>query len=100
MQQKNILAVCNCGIATSSVVVIKVKEFAEKHGIKVSVDKCMLGEYASKIKLNHYDLIVSTSRVPDLGVPIINGMSFLTGIGLDMLEKNIIHVLQDETKSV
>ena len=45
------------------------------------------------------DLIVTTTPVSsDLGVPVIQGLAFLTGIGKDATLKQIIEALKDEDK--
>jgi len=96
MPTKNVLAVCSCGIATSSVVVIKLKELSAKYNLDLSVDKCMVNEYPTKIRSSHYDLIVTTSRVPNFEVPVINGIAFLTGVGVEALEQSIIQYLKKD----
>jgi galactitol PTS system EIIB component len=41
------------------------------------------------------DLIVATTPVPkDLGVPALNGVSFLSGLGADKLKQDIIALLR------
>jgi galactitol PTS system EIIB component len=93
MTKKNVLAVCGAGIATSSVVMLKVKELAEIHKLDIAVTKCQVGEYESKARSQHFDLIVSTTRLSDIGIPVLDGKPFLTGIGLESIEQKIVQIL-------
>jgi galactitol PTS system EIIB component len=93
MAKKNVLAVCGAGIATSSVMMLKVKELAESRKLDVAITKCQVGEYESKVKSQHFDLIISTTRVSDLGSPVLDGKPFLTGAGIENLERKIVTIL-------
>ena len=93
--KKNILAVCGAGTATSSVVMYKIKELGEKHGLDINLTKCQAGEFESKLKTQPFDLVVTTTRLPDAGVPVVDGKAFLTGIGLEAIESKIIRVLSE-----
>jgi galactitol PTS system EIIB component len=93
MMKKNVLAVCGAGIATSSVMMLKMKELAESRKLDIQVTKCQVGEYESKLKSQHFDLVISTTRVSDLGAPVVDGKPFLTGIGIENLEQKIVKIL-------
>ncbi|CDN29060.1 PTS sugar transporter subunit IIB [Lactiplantibacillus plantarum] len=44
---------------------------------------------------SEYDVIVTTARYKeDVGVPVINGLSFLTGIGEDAAVDKIVEALE------
>ena len=82
MAKKKILVACGTGIATSTVVVNKVKETLAAKGIDVIVDQCKASEVPGKAA--SYDLIIATTPVSGYGdKPMIRTLSFLTGIGID-----------------
>ena len=77
---KKILIMCGTGVATSTVVVNKLSEYV----------KIYQGKIAEEInRFNNYDIIISTTLVPDeYKDKIINGMPLLTGVGInEMYEK-------------
>jgi PTS system galactitol-specific IIB component len=97
MKNKSVLAVCGAGIATSSVIMLKVKELAELHKLDITVTKCQVGEYESKARSQHFDLIVSTTHLSDIGIPVVDGKPFLTGIGLEGIEQKIVQFLSGKS---
>lgn len=77
---KRILVACGNGIATSTVVASKIKDYADEHGYSIKIDKTKLLEVRSKG--DNYDLVVTTGNFDGvLNVPIVKGISLLTGIG-------------------
>jgi PTS system galactitol-specific IIB component len=87
---KRILVACGTAIATSTVVAKGIEEAMAERGIKVVTRQCKAAEV--KGLSSDADLIVTTTPVPqDLGVPVIQTLAFLTGIGkeevLDQIEE-------------
>lgn len=88
-----IIVSCGTAIATSTHVAIKIKELLTERGLKVNTIQCRVPEvpdYADQA-----DLVVSTAQVPyDLDIPVIDGIPFLSGIGIkeviDTIEKALI----------
>jgi PTS system galactitol-specific IIB component len=89
-----VLIVCGTAIATSTVVAIKVAEMLKKHGIQADIRRAMTSE--AKTASREADLIIATTQVPDVSVPVISGIPFITGIGIDKIEKEIVEKLQDK----
>lgn len=91
---KKVLVVCATGIATSTMVRMRVEEFLKERGIKAQITQYRVGELsADRIDA---DLIVSTSGMPPEFaevVPVVNGVPFLTGIGEDAALKEIEEAL-------
>lgn len=86
---KKMLIMCGTGIATSTVVVKKVKNFLEENNLTDKV-KIYQGKIAEEInRLNDYDIVISTTIVPDeFKEKVINGIALLTGVGVkEMFEK-------------
>lgn len=85
-----IVVACGTAIATSTHVAIKVKELLEERGLKSCTIQCRIPEVPS-LALNA-DLVVATSQVPyDIDVPVVNGIPFLTGIGV----KEVIDTIEN-----
>ncbi|ROR27358.1 PTS system galactitol-specific IIB component [Mobilisporobacter senegalensis] len=78
---KRILVACGNGIATSTVVAMKIKEKCEDNGIDVSVTQCKLLEVESKA--DQFDLLVTTGKFTggDVTIPVVGAISLLTGVG-------------------
>ncbi|MRH41531.1 PTS galactitol transporter subunit IIB [Aquibacillus halophilus] len=87
---KKLLIMCGTGVATSTVVTGRVKEWLEKEGLK---DKVTL--YQSKVadeinRIQDYDIVVSTTIVPDhVKEHVIDGLPLLTGMGIDEMYEKI-----------
>ena len=57
---KRILVACGNGIATSTVVATKMRQFLEENGQQVTITQCKLMEVPSKVA--DYDLLVTTGQ--------------------------------------
>ena len=92
-QPKRILVSCGTAIATSTVVAKAIEEAMQERGIKVVTRQCKASEIRGLAA--DADLIVTTTPVPaDLGVPVIQTLAFLTGIGKEDVLKQITDILQ------
>jgi PTS system galactitol-specific IIB component len=90
--KKKILVACGTGIATSTVVTIKIQEALKKNNIDADVVQCKVAEIPSKI--DGADLIVTTTVYENSKIPVIRGLSFLTGIGMEKDLQKIIDTLR------
>ncbi|MBS4912996.1 MAG: PTS sugar transporter subunit IIB [Veillonella sp.] len=91
---KRVLIACGNGIATSTMVAMKVKEALKDKGIEVKVEQCKLLEVPAKG--GDYDVVVTTGRydnTTNLTTPIISGMAFLTGINKAAVVDEIVAAL-------
>lgn len=92
-QPKRILVSCGTAIATSTVVAKAIEEALKARGIDVVTRQCKAAEV--KVLAAGYDLIVTTTPVPkDIGVPVIQTLAFLTGIGKEAAIEEIVKALQ------
>lgn len=90
---KRILVACGTAIATSTVVAKGIEEILKERGIQIITRQCKASEVRSLA--GDADLIVTTTPVPsDLGVPVIQTLAFLTGIGKEEVIEQIINELQ------
>lgn len=91
---KRILVACGNGIATSTVVATKVKEYLANHGVEADTTQTKLMEVPSKVQ--DYDLLVTTGQFEGQtgNVPVVRGLSILTGIGADQTFEQILEYLK------
>lgn len=90
---KKILVACGTAIATSTVVARKIEEELAKRDISVQTTQCKASEVRSKVE--GHDLVVTTTFVSGTGdVPVIQTVSFLTGLGIDADIEKIIGYLR------
>ena len=94
---KKLLIMCGTGVATSTVVTGKVKEWLEKEGLANGV-KLYQSKVADEIgRIDEYDVVVSTTIVPDsIKDKVIDGVPLLTGIDIDEMYKEIRERLSKE----
>ena len=109
---KSVLVVCGASVATSTVIAVKIKELFKKLSVNyVEVMQCKTSEVNSKLKYNsNIDLIVSSTKVPGeinaennylrliktekRDIPILSGLTFLTGKHSEETEDIIIKLLE------
>lgn len=92
MNKKHILVACGTGVATSTVVNMRVKEELEKNNINATVEQCKVSELPSKI--GNADLVITTTSYQSDKIPVIRALSFLTGIGIDADVAKIVEILK------
>lgn len=91
---KRILVACGNGIATSTVVATKVRQFLEEQGIQAETTQTKLMEVPGRVQ--GYDLLVTTGQFEGQtgDVPVVKGMPILTGIGADQTLQEILSYLK------
>lgn len=90
---KRVLVACGNGIATSTVVASKIRDYAEQEGVSIMTDQCKLMEVPGKG--DNYDLVVTTGQFGgEVDTPVVGGMSLLTGIGQEDTLKEIMEYLK------
>lgn len=89
MKKIRVLVACGAGIATSTIVVKKIEDLFYSKGISVEIIQIKISEAASR--QTEADMLISTTMFPtEYQIPAIKGMSFLTGIGVEKLQDEII----------
>lgn len=91
---KTLMVVCGSGVATSTVVEGKIKDYLESKGLLDQV-KLYKGNIAEQINhIDDYDAFVSTTVVPDdVKDKVIAGLPILTGMGADKVYEEIVERL-------
>jgi len=91
--KKKVIVACGGAVATSTVAANKVVELCKNNGVDIQICQCRISEIESNLPA---DLIVTTSKVKrDFGVPLITGMPFISGVGVEKTEASILKVLKD-----
>lgn len=91
--RKVVLVACGTGIATSTVVNTAVEKIAKENNLQINIIQCKMMEvpgYADRA-----DLLVTTTVVDKdkYSFPIVNGRPFLTGVGRNKVEQEIMSYL-------
>lgn len=92
---KKILVACGTGVCTSTIAINKLKKALQDIGKfdMVNITQCKVVEVASKAP--DYDLIICTTQVSSsIKTPVINGLPFLTGVGMDKLINDVLEELE------
>lgn len=94
-EMKKILVACGNGIATSTVVATKVKNYLAEHGVQAETTQTKLMEVPGKVA--GYDLLITTGQFDGqtAGVPTVKGMPILTGIGADETMQSILDIVKE-----
>lgn len=80
--KKKVLVICGTGVATSTIVMQKLKAFLQEKGIDASLEQSKVIDVLNKT--DQYDVIISTTAVPSsLKDKVINAVPLLTGIGVE-----------------
>ncbi|MBM7712036.1 PTS sugar transporter subunit IIB [Enterococcus xiangfangensis] len=89
MKTIRVLVACGAGIATSTVVMKKVEELFAKNNLPVEITQIKISEAAGR--QDSADMLISTTMLPtQYKIPAISAMAFLTGIGTEKVENQII----------
>lgn len=91
---KTLMVVCGSGIATSTVVEGKIRDYLDSKGLLDKV-KMLKGNIAEQINhIDDYDAFVSTTVIPDdVKDKVISGLPILTGVGADKVYEQIVNKL-------
>ena len=91
--KKKILTVCGSGVATSVMCAKKIKDYCQEKGIDVDVSPISFGQLSGNAI--DADIIVSVnSKLQTTNdIPVVSGISLLTGIGQAETLSNIVEIL-------
>ena len=90
--KKKVIVACGGAVATSTVAANKIVELCRKNHVDIEICQVRISEIESNLPA---DLIATTSKVRrDFGVPLITGMPFISGMGVEKTEAAILQVLR------
>lgn len=91
---KKILVACGAGIATSTVVNKHIENLLKENGIEAELEQIRIAE--AKSKQHGADLLISTTMLPTTyEIPSIIATSYITGIGKDKTDQQVLDALKD-----
>lgn len=93
-RRKRVVVACGSGVATSSTVAEKVKELCAQR--KLPVDVKVVDFKSLKTHVATSDVFVSIAPYDktDYGIPVVSGIPFLTGVGLDQVMDQLEKILK------
>lgn len=92
---KRIIVACGVGAVTSKTLVVKIENHLREKGIAATIENCRLLDLEAKTNMTHYDLMVTTTPIPDtFGVPHVMASALLTGVGADKVYEQIVAILE------
>lgn len=90
---KKIIVACGSGVATSQAVASKVNRLLKENNVDAQVEAVDL-----KSVERHMDSSVAyitiTKTTKEYPIPVINGIAFLTGVGMDKELKKLIDIVK------
>lgn len=79
---KKIIVACGSGVATSQTVASKVGKLLKEKGVKAHVEAVDIKSLKTHMK--DADVYIAiTQPKEDYPIPVINGIAFLTGVGME-----------------
>jgi len=94
---KTVYVVCATGIATSTMLRLKVERFLEEQGIEARVLQYRVTELSPE--RTKADAILATTEIPpefEKVTTVINGISLITGIGQSATLEELAHALKEK----
>lgn len=91
---KKIIVACGSGVATSQTVASKIERLLKEKGYSINIDAVDIKSL--KQHINSADAYVSIIKTKDeFNIPVFNGISFLTGVGMDQELEKIIDFIKE-----
>lgn|SRR5699024_1830668 len=92
IKMKRIIVACGSGVATSQTVASKLKKELQNRSKQADIEAVDMKSLESHLKnADAYVSIVKPDK--DYGVPVFNGVAFLTGMGMDQELDKIVEFL-------
>jgi galactitol PTS system EIIB component len=96
-RKRRILIVCGTGVATSTVVADKVAQLLKRTGIQADIRRAITAQAGTAAK--DADLIIATTQVQDVSIPVLSGLPYITNVGVQKLEEQIISILNSQSEN-
>ncbi|UUV98584.1 PTS sugar transporter subunit IIB [Vagococcus luciliae] len=91
--KKRVLVACGAGIATSTIVMDRIERLLKREGIEADLMQIKIVE-AKKLQ-SEADILISTTILPTTyDIPAIVATSYITGIGIEDIDNQIIDILK------
>ncbi|OCG21037.1 PTS galactitol transporter subunit IIB [Gilliamella sp. wkB108] len=92
--KKKIIVACGGAVATSTLAAEEIKDLCNDNNIQLDLVQCRINEISSFI--DDVDLICTTAKMDQTfgDIPIVHGMPFVSGVGIDQLKEKILAILK------
>lgn len=92
--KRKIIVACGGAVATSTLAAEEIKELCEAHNINLEIIQCRVNEIDTY--KDDVDMICTTSKVTQTfgDIPLVHGMPFVSGVGMDALKEKILNILK------
>lgn len=90
---KKIIVACGSGVATSQTVASKVKRILDQKKVKADIEAIDIKSIDRYV--NNCDVYIALAKTKkDYGKPVLSGIPFLTGIGLEQEVQKLLEALK------
>jgi len=94
-----ILSICGSGVVTSNMMANKLKDMFKEKGYDVSTVEANPSELEGYVMREKFDLIAYSSPIGDShGVPALNAIGLITGMGEDKFMDDALEILKNNGK--
>ena len=94
-----ILSICGSGVVTSNMLASKMKDMFKEKGYDVATVEANPSEVEGYVMREEFDFIAYSSPVGDThGVPALNAISLITGVGEDKFVEDALKILKSKGK--
>ncbi|MBV8042993.1 PTS galactitol transporter subunit IIB [Pluralibacter sp.] len=92
--KRKIIVACGGAVATSTMAAEEIKELCCANHIDIDLIQCRVNEIETYMDGAH--LICTTARVDRTfgDIPLVHGMPFISGVGIEALQNKILGILQ------
>ncbi|PSN06597.1 PTS galactitol transporter subunit IIB [Siccibacter turicensis] len=93
--KRKVIVACGGAVATSTLAAQEIQELCDEYQIALELVQCRVNEIDTY--LDGVDLICTTARVDRTfgDVPVVHGMPFVSGVGIEVLRQKILMLLQE-----
>lgn len=89
---KTVIIACGSGIATSTMISMRVEDILNQNGIAHEIIQCSINEIDSYE--DRGDVIVSSTQLQKTySIPAVMGIGFISGIGAEEAEQQLVEIL-------
>ena len=92
--KRKVIVACGGAVATSTMAAEEIKDLCDEHNIPLELVQCRVNEIETY--MDGATLICTTARVDRKfgDIPVVHGMPFISGVGIDDLRQKILTILQ------
>ncbi|MGC4151656.1 MAG: PTS sugar transporter subunit IIB [Propionicimonas sp.] len=90
---KSFIVACNNGVATSQTIASKVQSLLDSRGIEAHVEAVDIKSIETYLRTADAYICIIPDQI-DVDIPVINGVAFLTGVGLEEELDKLVAIAQ------